>query len=469
MKSTLKALVEIISKNIDVLDDALEKRGCPVPSLDDPFTPGSDVANGQPELMVTADLACRAALQLAQIIRLPQLTLLQDSVSHLTSVSMRTAVELHIAEILNEAGPEGLHIDVIAEKCNVDSTKLGSILRCLAGRWIFKEVAPDVYANNRLSSLLDKGKSFGELKNSPENIYEKPQSGLSAAVVHFSDECLKSSAFFYEAMTDPKLAFSGEANHSGFSRAFNTEKSYWEFSEQPDQLARRRRFGVAMSGTQGMEPPGLPIVGYQWGSLPDGATVVDVGGGVGTVALQLAEAFPKLQFIVQDLPAVVEEGKKAKRFKESKKTAKVTFEAHDFFTPNPVKKPDVFLLKYITHDWSDMYVKKILSQLREAAGDKTRLVVMERIVPYTCPLPEGHVVAKVPGVIQPQFPPPVTIAFADNASFKASALMMTLTNGQERTLKHIVDLFASVGWKVESVVQFEGSGALPSNICAVPV
>lgn len=46
---------------------------------------------------------------------------------------------------------------------------------------------------------------------------------------------------------------------------------------------------------------------------------------------------------------------------------------------------------------------------------------------------------------------------------------MTLFNGQERTLKHIVELFASVGWKVERVVQFEGSGALPSNICAVPV
>lgn len=81
MKSTLKALVEIISQNIDVLDDALEKRGAAVPSLDEPFTPGSDVANGQPELMVTADLACRAALQLVQIIRLPQLTLLQDAVS----------------------------------------------------------------------------------------------------------------------------------------------------------------------------------------------------------------------------------------------------------------------------------------------------------------------------------------------------------------------------------------------------
>ncbi len=48
---------------------------------DEPFTPGSDVTNGDPQLLATADLACRAALQLVQIIRVPQLTILQDAIS----------------------------------------------------------------------------------------------------------------------------------------------------------------------------------------------------------------------------------------------------------------------------------------------------------------------------------------------------------------------------------------------------
>ena len=80
-KSALKSLVEIISQNVDVLDAALEKRGATAPSLDEPFKPGSDIANGQPELMATADIAVRAALQLVQLIRLPQLSVLQDAVS----------------------------------------------------------------------------------------------------------------------------------------------------------------------------------------------------------------------------------------------------------------------------------------------------------------------------------------------------------------------------------------------------
>lgn len=207
--------------------------------------------------------------------------------------------------------------------------------------------------------------------------------------------------------------------------------------------------------------------GFNWASLPDGATVVDVGGGIGSIAAKIAGAHPKLRFVVQDRPSVVEEGKK--RCEDLVREGRLTFQAHDFFEPNPVKNPDIFMMKRITHDWSDAYATKILQQLRDAAGAHTRLVSIDRIVPYTCPIPEDNAIMHVPGIIKPNFPPPVTIAFADNASFKASVLMMTLLNGQERTLRHLVDLFARGGWKVQSVVQFEGQGAVPSYICAVPI
>jgi hypothetical protein len=38
----------------------------------------------------------------------------------------------------------------------------GRLLRLLASRHIYKEVAPDVFANNRISSALDTGKSSAE-------------------------------------------------------------------------------------------------------------------------------------------------------------------------------------------------------------------------------------------------------------------------------------------------------------------
>jgi hypothetical protein len=73
-----------------------------------------------------------------------------------------------------------LHIDEIAKKVNVDPSKLGvhhhrchridfandtsaRILRLLATHHIFSEVEPNVFANNRISAILEKGQSVEAL------------------------------------------------------------------------------------------------------------------------------------------------------------------------------------------------------------------------------------------------------------------------------------------------------------------
>lgn len=45
--------------------------------------------------------------------------------------------------------------------------------------------------------------------------------------------------------------------------------------------------------------------GFPWDTVPDGGKVVDVGGNVGSVSLVVAKQYPKLKFVVQDLPHVV--------------------------------------------------------------------------------------------------------------------------------------------------------------------
>lgn len=88
-----------------------------------------------------------------------------------------------------------------------------------------------------------------------------------------------------------------------------------------------------------------------------------------------------------------------------------------------MKSPDIFLMRYITHDWADDYVKTMLRHLRDAAGPNTRLVIMDRIVPYTCPIPKDLEGAQFSGLIEPQYPPPVTIAFPDNFAFIAGVMV----------------------------------------------
>ena len=47
---------------------------------------------------------------------------------------------------------------------DVDNRRLGHVLRLLATFHWLREVTPDVFANNRLSSYIDSGKSYEQLK-----------------------------------------------------------------------------------------------------------------------------------------------------------------------------------------------------------------------------------------------------------------------------------------------------------------
>lgn len=53
---------------------------------------------------------------------------------------------------------------MIAVKTGLDANKLERILRVLTTDFIFKEVTPSVFANNRNSSFLDTGKTYEEIQ-----------------------------------------------------------------------------------------------------------------------------------------------------------------------------------------------------------------------------------------------------------------------------------------------------------------
>ncbi|KAJ3797850.1 hypothetical protein GGU11DRAFT_822829 [Lentinula aff. detonsa] len=54
----------------------------------------------------------------------------------------------------------------------------------------------------------------------------------------------------------------------------------------------------------------MGILVFEWGKLPEGSKIVDVGGGVGSVLFPLAENFPELKLVIQDLPGVVDNARK---------------------------------------------------------------------------------------------------------------------------------------------------------------
>lgn len=77
------------------------------------------------------------------------------------------------------------------------------------------------------------------------------------------DECYMASTALHTVMADPATAFSEEAKDAALPRAFNTDKACWEWFEEPAQLDRLIRFGVAMEGTAKLEPTELIVKGTE--------------------------------------------------------------------------------------------------------------------------------------------------------------------------------------------------------------
>lgn len=108
-----------------------------------------------------------------------------------------------------------------------------------------------------------------------------------------------------------------------------------------------------------------------------------MGGSTGSAAIALAKAFPNLTFIVQDLPANADSGRKAAAESlPADVLSRLTFQAHDFTQPQPVRGADAYLLRMILHDWPDAEAAKILRNIVEKMDEgKSRLLIMDTVLP----------------------------------------------------------------------------------------
>jgi hypothetical protein len=144
-----------------------------------------------------------------------------------------------------------------------------------------------------------------------------------------------------------------------------------QFANTPDGDGKVPRpeleiFGLAMVGggraISASQPYGelpknidkkIPLIistDYAWNELPQGATVVDVGGGVGGFIMQLLRVYPHLNCVVQDRAEVVKQGEQEvwpQQAPDLLESSEVRFVAHDFFKQNPVEGADIYWLRGI--------------------------------------------------------------------------------------------------------------------------
>ncbi|KAI0324799.1 S-adenosyl-L-methionine-dependent methyltransferase [Cubamyces sp. BRFM 1775] len=506
--ATLRALHTSIGAALDELERLYRNQSLPealdFPDLDEPYYPNAShtLAEERAEkLKADRDVAftirriVAACGQLSATVNRTWLGVMDTIQGGQLAACLRFMEQAHIVEILRHGDPRGIHVkdictsiaklrprDAPPDLSILSAARLSHILRVLATSHWLREVSPDVFANNRRSSSLDCGKTLEELRASPEKKYVDTD-GAAALAATAADEAFKSVAYLTEWLlpdtrTGSLTVDAKEDNErdsadylvqihaaSPFNLAFNTKLGFFEWLELPENMRRYERFGHSMAATCQWETQGEILQAYPWAALPSGAVLVDVGGGIGSTSLPVAQAHPHLNLVVEDRPQTVARAPSAwgPTYASLFESGRVTWRSRDFFTPwehlANGKSPSIFLLRLVMHDWPDEQCQTILHHLRAAALPHTRLIVGESILPFACRSNDelaGDDMSLLPNLGQANMP-----------GYLIDIMMMTLLAAGERTVQEMSALMRPVGWVVESVRRSPGS--LWAYITCVPV
>lgn len=115
------------------------------------------------------------------------------------------------------------------------------------------------------------------------------------------------------------------------------------------------------------------VSAYDWSHF---STIVDVGGGPGTLLAAILAAHPHLRGHLVDLPPAATEATKTFRAHDIEDRAQTT--PASFFDPLP-PGADAYLLCDILHNWPDDQAHQILARCTEAAHPETRILVIEPV------------------------------------------------------------------------------------------
>lgn len=197
---------------------------------------------------------------------------------------------------------------------------------------------------------------------------------------------------------------------TGFDRHFG--RSFWE--DLSADAGRAASFDALMGAQIAMVAPEI-VAAYDWGSLRH---VVDVGGGNGTLLIEILRTDPELRGTVFDLAGPAAAARAA--IGSAGLAGRAEAVAGSFFDPLP-PGAGAYVLSQILHDWDDPNAGRILARCAAAAG------------------PDG-VVFVIEGFQEGQAP-----------NTEMDLRMLIYAGGRERSLADFADLAATVGLRVTAV------------------
>nr|WP_091515151.1 methyltransferase [Amycolatopsis sacchari] len=160
-----------------------------------------------------------------------------------------------------------------------------------------------------------------------------------------------------------ELAHSIATGQAAYPRRYG--RDFWaDLAEQPHL---RETFDRQMTLRFHEQIPQI-VAGFDWSRF---TTIVDVGGGPGTLLAAILTAHPRLRGHLVDVTA---DARRTLRHLDDR--AEVT--VRSFFDPLPAGA-DAYLLSDILHNWDDEHAHRILARCAEAARPAGRVLVIEPV------------------------------------------------------------------------------------------
>ncbi|KAK4424700.1 putative O-methyltransferase 3 [Sesamum alatum] len=302
--------------------------------------------------------------------------------NYINSMSLKCATELGIPDVIHKHGGPMTLLELVDALPGVDKAKADCMYRLM--RILVHSGFFEGYSLTPASRLL---------------VGDRPMS-MKPFVISQIDPILT------ESMHHLSRWFQNTDDRTAFHTA-NNGLSFWEQKERNPRFSRLFDQGLASD-----TPMVADVITRDCRQVFEGLdSVVDVGGGTGTLAKAIAEAFPQIQCTVLDLAPVVAglEGTRNLKYVEGN--------MFEYIPP-----ADAVVLKWLLHDWSDEESVQILKKCKEAItsnGKKGKVIIIEMVVDNNESL---------------------------ETQLLLDMLMMTLARGRERKEKEWAKLFSDAGF-----------------------
>lgn len=277
----------------------------------------------------------RPRIDIASVRRLAELA------DYVLPFAIRAVCELGVADHLVD---RPLPVTDLAKRCDADPCALQRVLRALAGKGIFTECEPGVFGLSLLAQPLR-----GDHPVSLRDAYPFLVGDLHAW-----------ARFDYTLHT----------GRSSFEHVHGV--GYWEY--MADHPEDSKRFDGSQAAGTRLELRTLLSAYNSWTAL---TSVVDLGGGNGTFLAGLLARFHHLTGTLFDQPHVVAGAHEVLR--EAGVADRCSVVGGSFFDEVP-PGADVYLLKRVLWSWPDDRAHTLLSRVRAAMRENSRLLLHEPVV-----------------------------------------------------------------------------------------